>query len=152
MLSIGERSLDRPKADEIGCPALSCREYEADTSGRNGWGRYGRSGSGWRRRLGQLLHRQTQKSPVPATGLFLFSGPIALFSGRSSYSGRTGSCNEMTETNAGRMLMCCLPCRDTSGGHSELGLKGKDWHPSPTCHRTLSAPCLRDPDYPEVTF
>ena len=66
-----------------------------------------------------------RKAPHAATGLLLFSEPIALFSGRSSYSGRTGSCNEMTETNAGRMLMCCLPCRDTSGGHSELGLKGK---------------------------
>ena len=58
-------------------------------------------GSGWT----NCYIVKYRKAPHAATGLFLFSGPIALFSGRSSYSGRTGSCNEMTETNAGRMLM-----------------------------------------------
>ena len=69
---------------------------------------------------------ERRKAPYLQQGFSFYwdRSPFSVAGG--SYSGRTGRCNEMTETNAGRICKdVACPVGITSGGHSKLGLMGR---------------------------
>ena len=105
----------RPKSEEYECYLLLllwvCNRYVR-------WDQLWRVGENEDIGLGKVA--EYRKAPLTATGLSFFRFDRS-FSGRGSYSRRSGRRNEMTDNNAGRNA-ACMPCRDNSGGHSETWL------------------------------